>query len=195
MKKTILFAVVFSLLSFSGIAQMPQSSLPRFIRWVDNNQFVLNTKRGEDAAPKNYVYNLATKQYSIAPAEVVPTEKTVFLKKGDVYLRENGSEMQLTFDATEEKNPTLSPDGNYVGYTKNNNLYTLSLATKKEVAITNDGATGILNGFASWVYFEEIFGRSTQYRAFWWSPDSKYISFMRFDERKVPMFPIYNSEG
>jgi hypothetical protein len=33
------------------------------------------------------VYNLATKQYSIAPAEVVPTEKTVFLKKGDVYLR------------------------------------------------------------------------------------------------------------
>ena len=195
MKKTILFAVVFSLLSFSGIAQMPQSSLPRFIRWVDNNQFVLNTKRGDDAASKNYVYNLTTKQYSIAPAEVVPTEKMVYLKKGDVFLKENGTETQLTFDATEEKNPTLSPDGNYVGYSKNNNLYTLSLATKKEVAITNDGATGILNGYASWVYFEEIFGRSTQYRAFWWSPDSKFISFMRFDERKVPMFPIYNSEG
>ena len=195
MKKTILVTVVLISLSFSAIAQMSQSGLPRFIRWVDNTQFVLNTKRGEDAAPKNYVYNLATKQYSIAPAEVVPTEKTVFLKKGDVYLRENGSEMQLTFDATEEKNPTLSPDGNYVGYTKNNNLYTLSIATKKEVAITSDGATGILNGYASWVYFEEIFGRSTQYRAFWWSPDSKYISFMRFDERKVPMFPIYNSEG
>ena len=195
MKKTILFAVVLSSLSFSAIAQMSQSGLPRFIRWVDNNQFVLNTKRGEDAAPKNYVYNLATKQYNIAPAEVVPTEKTVFLKKGDIYLRENGAETQLTFDLAEEKNPTLSPDGNYVGYSKNNNLYTLSLATKKEVAITSDGATGILNGYASWVYFEEIFGRSTQYRAFWWSPDSKYISFMRFDERKVPMFPIYNSEG
>ena len=195
MKKTILFAVVFSLLSSSAIAQMSQNGLPRFIRWVDHNQFVLNTKRGEDATPKNYVYNLTTKQYSIAPADVVPTEKTVYLKKGDVFLKENGTETQLTFDATEEKNPTLSPDGNYVGYTKNNNLYTLSLATKKEVAITNDGATGILNGYASWVYFEEIFGRPTQYRAFWWSPDSKYISFMRFDERKVPMFPIYNSEG
>jgi dipeptidyl-peptidase-4 len=195
MKKIILFAVVFSLLSFSGIAQMPQSGLPRFIRWVDNTQFLLNTKRGDDAAPKNYVYNLTTKQYSIAPADVVPTEKMVYLKKGDVFLKENGTETQLTFDAMEEKNPTLSPDGNYVGYSKNNNLYTLSLATKKELAITNDGATGILNGFASWVYFEEIFGRSTQYRAFWWSPDSKFISFMRFDERKVPMFPIYNSEG
>ena len=195
MKKTILVAVVFSLLSFTGIAQMPQSGLPRFVRWVDNTQFVLNTKRGEDAAPKNYLYNLATKQYSIAPAELVPTEKSVVLKKGDLFLRDNGTEVQLTFDNAEEKNPTLSPDGNYVGYTKNNNLYTLSLATKKEVAITNDGATGILNGYASWVYFEEIFGRPTQYRAFWWSPDSKYISFMRFDERKVPMFPIYNSEG
>ena len=195
MKKTILVSVVFSLISFSGIAQMPQSGLPRFIRWIDNNQFVLNTKRGEDAAPKNYVYNLTTKQYSIAPAELVPTEKSVVLKKGDLFLKDNGTEVQLTFDNAEEKNPTLSPDGNYVGYTKNNNLYTLSLATKKEVAITNDGATGILNGYASWVYFEEIFGRPTQYRAFWWSPDSKYISFMRFDERKVPMFPIYNSEG
>ena len=195
MKKTILVSVVLSMISFSGIAQMPQSGLPRFVRWVDNNQFVLNTKRGDDAAPKNYVYNLTTKQYSIAPADVVPTEKMVYLKKGDVFLKENGAETQLTFDVAEEKNPTLSPDGNYVGYTKNNNLYTLSLATKKEVAITNDGATGILIGYASWVYFEEIFGRSTQYRAFWWSPDSKYISFMRFDERKVPMFPIYNSEG
>ena len=195
MKKTILVSVVLSLLSFSGIAQMPQSGLPRFIRWIDNNQFVLNTKRGEDAAPKNYVYNLTTKQYTIAPAELVPTEKSVVLKKGDLFLKDNGTEVQLTFDNAEEKNPTLSPDGNYVGYTKNNNLYSLSLTTKKEVAITNDGATGILNGYASWVYFEEIFGRPTQYRAFWWSPDSKYISFMRFDERKVPMFPIYNSEG
>ncbi len=195
MKKTILVTVVLISLSFSGIAQMPQSGLPRFIRWIDNNQFVLNTKRGEDAAPKNYVYNLTTKQYSIAPAELVPTEKSVVLKKGDLFLKDNGTELQLTFDNAEEKNPTLSPDGNYVGYTKNNNLYSLSLATKKEVAITNDGATGILNGYASWVYFEEIFGRPTQYRAFWWSPDSKYISFMRFDERKVPMFPIYNSEG
>jgi dipeptidyl-peptidase-4 len=195
MKKTILFAVVLSSLSFSAIAQMSQSGLPRFIRWVDNNQFVLNTKRGDDAAPKNYLYNLATKQYTIAPADLVPTEKSVVLKKGDLFLKDNGTEVQLTFDKAEEKNPTLSPDGNYVGYTKNNNLFTLSLATKKEVAITNDGATGILNGYASWVYFEEIFGRPTQYRAFWWSPDSKYISFMRFDERKVPMFPIYNSEG
>lgn len=195
MKKTIFISAVLSLLSLSSRAQMASNGMPRFIKWVDNTQMVLNTKRGEDASPKNYIYNVVTKQYTVAPADAVPTEKSVLIKKGDLFLKDNGTEVQLTFDKAEEKNPTLSPDGNYVGYTKNNNLYTLSLATKKEVAITNDGATGILNGYASWVYFEEIFGRPTQYRAFWWSPDSKYISFMRFDERKVPMFPIYNSDG
>ena len=195
MKKSIFVSTILSLLSLSSIAQMASNGMPRFIKWVDNTQMVLNTKRGEDASPKNYIYNVVTKQYTVAPADAVPTEKSVLIKKGDLFLKDNGTEVQLTFDKAEEKNPTLSPDGNYVGYTKNNNLYTLSLATKKEVAITNDGATGILNGYASWVYFEEIFGRPTQYRAFWWSPDSKYISFMRFDERNVPMFPIYNSDG
>lgn len=195
MKKSIFVSAILSLLSLSSIAQMASNGMPRFIKWVDNTQMVLNTKRGEDASPKNYIYNVVTKQYTVAPADAVPTEKSVLIKKGDLFLKDNGTEVQLTFDKAEEKNPTLSPDGNYVGYTKNNNLYTLSLATKKEVAITNDGATGILNGYASWVYFEEIFGRPTQYRAFWWSPDSKYISFMRFDERNVPMFPIYNSDG
>ena len=143
MKKTISISAVLCVLSLSSIAQMAPSALPRFIKWVDNTQVVVNTKRGEDAAPKNYIYNVVTKQYTIAPADAVPTEKVVFVKKGDVYLKENGSEVQLTFDNAEEKNPTLSPDGNYVGYTKNNNLYTLSLVTNKKEAIKNDGATGI----------------------------------------------------
>ena len=42
----------------------------------------------------------------------------------------------------------------------------------------------ILNGYASWVYMEEILGRATQYRAFWWSPDSKKIAFFRSDDLK-----------
>ena len=176
-------------------AQMPASNLPRFVRWVDNNQLVVNKKLGTETSAKEYIYNVSTQQYSLAPAAVLNTEKMVFVKNADLFLKQNGIETQLTFDGEEEKNPTLSPDGNYVGYTKNNNVYTYNLQEKKEVAITNENTKGILNGYASWVYFEEIFGRPTQYRAFWWSPDSKYISFMRFDERVVPMFPIYNSEG
>ena len=190
------FVIVGVLMGLTAVAQMPGNNLPKFIRWIDNDQIVVSTKLNKETTPKEYVYNTVTKQFSAAPAAVLPaSEKTVVVKNANIFLKENGTETQLTFDAAEEKNPILSPDGNYVGYTKSNNLYTVSIADKKETAITSENTKGILNGYASWVYFEEIFGRPTQYRAFWWSPDSKYISFMRFDERQVPMFPIYNSEG
>ena len=59
-----------------------------------------------------------------------------------------------------------------------------------EVQLTFDGSDLIMNGYASWVYYEEIFGRPSKYKAFWWSPDSKKIAFYRFDNSLVPMFPI-----
>ncbi len=93
------------------------------------------------------------------------------------------------------KNPTLSPDGKYVAFTRDNDLYAVELATGKEIRYTNDATDVIYNGYASWVYFEEILGRATNYKAFWWSPDSKKLAFMRFDDTKVPMFPIYGSAG
>ena len=63
--------------------------------------------------------------------------------------------------------------------------------TDKDIQLTTDGNENIKNGYASWVYMEEILGRGTRYRAFWWSPDSKKISYMRFDDSQVPTFPIY----
>lgn len=194
MKKTTFLLIAFAFVILVK-AQMPGSNLPKFVRWVDNENIVLNLKQKGETTAKDYQYNIVTKQYSAAPLVATSIDKTVIVKNKDLYLKENGAEIQLTTDAAEEKNPILSPDGNFVAYTKQNNLYSFNLLTRKEIAITNESAKGILNGYASWVYFEEIFGRPTQYRAFWWSPDSKYLSFMRFDESNVPMFPIYNSEG
>lgn len=195
MKKSMMLLVVFCLPVVVTIAQMQGGNLPRFVRWIDNSQVVINTKLNNEKAPKDYIYSIVSKQYAPVPAGKTGSDKVVLVKNANLFLVEDGIEKQLTFDEAEEKNPTLSPDGKFVGYTKNNNLYTVSIEDKKEIAITHEETKGILNGYASWVYFEEIFGRPTQYRAFWWSPDSKYISFMRFDERKVPMFPIYNSDG
>ena len=92
-------------------------------------------------------------------------------------------------------NPTWSPDHSKIAYTLGNNLYSIDVNTREIVQHTNDGSDVILNGYASWVYYEEIFGRASRYKAFWWSPDSKMLAFYRFDNSKVPMFPIYNSEG
>ena len=90
-------------------------------------------------------------------------------------------------------NLTYSPDSTRLAFTRDNDLYVLDIATGAEQRITNDGTDVILNGYASWVYYEEIFGRRTRYKAFWWSPDSKKLAFYRFDNSQVPMFPIYSA--
>ena len=90
-------------------------------------------------------------------------------------------------------NPAFSPDSKYVAYTRDNDLYTLRLLDNKETRLTFDGSNVILNGYASWVYMEEILGRASAYRAFWWSPDSKHIAFFRSDDSEVPLFTITDS--
>lgn len=81
----------------------------------------------------------------------------------------------------------LSPDGKKVAYVFENNIYIKDLETKVEKQITNDGKiNSIINGIPDWVY-EEEFSFS---RAFFWSPDGKYISFMRFDETNVKEFNL-----
>ncbi len=94
------------------------------------------------------------------------------------------------------RNITPSPDNRFVAYTKfDNNLYVREIMSGKEKQLTHDGSATILNGYASWVYYEEILGRASNYRAFWWSPDSKDLCFMRFDDAEVPVFPIYVLDG
>lgn len=92
-------------------------------------------------------------------------------------------------------NRTYSPDSTFLAYTRDNDLYVMRLADSLETRLTFDGSDLVLNGYASWVYYEEIFGRPSRYRAFWWAPDSKKIAFYRFDNSQVPMSPIYSPKG
>ncbi len=93
------------------------------------------------------------------------------------------------------QNPTPSPDTRSVAYTLGGNLFVLDSASGEVTQITDDGSELILNGYASWVYYEEIFGRPSKYRAFWWSPDSRKLAFYRFDQSGVPVFPIFSPFG
>ena len=90
---------------------------------------------------------------------------------------------------------TYSPDSTKLAFTRDNDLYVIDIASQKEVRLTSDGTDLILNGYASWVYYEEILGRPSRYKAFWWSPDSRKIGFYRFDNTEVPLFPIYSPFG
>ena len=89
-------------------------------------------------------------------------------------------------------NPTYSPDSTKVAFTRSNDLWVRDVASGSERQLTFDGDELTLNGYASWVYYEEILGRPSRYRAFWWSPDSRRIAFYHFDNSKVPYFPIYS---
>ena len=92
-------------------------------------------------------------------------------------------------------NLTYSPDSTMLAFTRANDLYVVTIADGKECRLTFDGTPTVMNGYASWVYYEEILGRPSRYRAFWWSPDSKKLAFYHFDDTEVPMFPIYSPFG
>jgi len=103
--------------------------------------------------------------------------------------------LKSLFKIDKMKNPTFSPDKKWVAFTRDRDMYVKNIKTGQEKRITKDGSNMILNGYASWVYYEEVLGRSSRYRAFWWSPDSKRIVFMRFDNTKVPTFTLVRSRA
>lgn len=86
--------------------------------------------------------------------------------------------------------PVLSPDGERCAFVRDNNIFIKNLKFGSESQVTYDGRKNqVINGVPDWVY-EEEFGFN---RAMWWSPDSKFLAFIRFDETEVPEFsmPMY----
>ncbi len=176
--------------NFKGIV----NALPAAPIWIDDSHFTYS-KEG-----KNYFVDAKTGN----EREATDLDKkklsenstpTVYIKGNDLYIKAAGIETQLTNDSSIEVNPTLSPDAKYVAFTKNNDLYTINIVSKIVTRLTTDGSEVILNGYASWVYMEEILGRRSQYRSFWWSPDSKQIAFFRSDDTKVPVYTITDATG
>lgn len=87
---------------------------------------------------------------------------------------------------------TFSPDGRRVAFVRENNLFVVDLATMAERQLTADGKrNAIINGGADWVYEEEF----SMARAFEWSPDSKRVAFIRFDESRVPEYNMQTWGG
>ncbi|KAF5386417.1 hypothetical protein D9757_006636 [Collybiopsis confluens] len=88
---------------------------------------------------------------------------------------------------------TWSPTGESLAYVDNNDLYILTSpsASTSPIRVTTSGNASLFHGVPDWVYEEEVF--SDDY-ALWWSPDSKKVAFLRFDETAVDefTFPIYN---
>ncbi len=107
--------------------------------------------------------------------------------EGDLFLvrTETGKWEQLTATAEVEHDPKLSPDGRFVSFRRDHDLYSLEVATKKSTRLTTDGSATVWNGELDWVYPEELY-LST---AHWWSPDSTHIAYLQFDVGHESIFP------
>lgn len=101
-------------------------------------------------------------------------------------------ELAALSDQGAQQGATFSPDGERVAYVRGNNLFIKSLKFGNTTQITWDGKENeIINGIPDWVY-EEEFGFN---KAFWWSPDSKFLAYVRFDETQVPTFTMTMYQG
>jgi dipeptidyl-peptidase 4 len=124
--------------------------------------------------------------------EMNPAETGVLINHArDLFYYEFGSDRasRLTNDPEEEIGEGFSPDGRMISFARNNNLYVEDLSTQRERALTSDGSAKVLNGRLDWVYQEELYGRGN-FGAYWWSPDSERIAFLRIDEHPVPEFVV-----
>ncbi len=121
-----------------------------------------------------------------------PDETGVLINQSnDLFYYEFGSDhaVRLTHNPEEEVGESFSPDGRMIGFVRSNNLFVEDVATQREHALTRDGNARVLNGRLDWVYQEELYGRGN-FGAYWWSPDSNRIVFLRIDEHPVPDFTV-----
>jgi dipeptidyl aminopeptidase/acylaminoacyl peptidase len=81
----------------------------------------------------------------------------------------------------------FSPDGKQVAFVVKGDLYCVN-ADGKVTRLSTDGGGDISTGKADWVYFEEIYNR--KWKGFWWSPDSKRIAALRWDDTRVRRFTV-----
>ncbi|SFF42466.1 S9 family peptidase [Sunxiuqinia elliptica] len=91
-----------------------------------------------------------------------------------------------------QQEATFSPNGERVAFVRDNNIFIKTLRFGTENQVTNDGQkNAIINGVPDWVY-EEEFAFS---KAFAWSPDSKFLAYIRFDETDVKEYSMKMFQG
>src|SRR4030095_10897160 len=119
--------------------------VPQITKWIDDEHYI-ESRRETDGKTKMFTVNVKT-------GEAVAYEEK----------KEPGkSKKDYAALIADSKNVTWSPDEKWVAYTnKDNNLFIRNTETEKDIQLTTDGSEAIKNGYASWVYMEEILGRGT----------------------------------
>ena len=100
-------------------------------------------------------------------------------------------EQELQLVAEDAYTADLSPDGRYMGYERNKNLFVYDIKEDKEIQLTHTKDSLIYNGRYGWAYEEEF----ALVQAWKWSHDSNKIAFWRIDETNVPQYQMTDFSG
>jgi dipeptidyl-peptidase-4 len=112
--------------------------------------------------------------------------------KGDLYLqRGDGPLERLTETPEPEIDPKLTRDGSKVAFVRDDELFVIDLANRRETRLTRGAGDGITHGLAEFIAQEEMDRPS----GFWWSPDGDRIAYQETDERHIPPYTIVHQGG
>ncbi|MGC8643865.1 MAG: DPP IV N-terminal domain-containing protein, partial [Isosphaeraceae bacterium] len=116
----------------------------------------------------------------------------LFEHNDDLYYAtfDGATAVRLTDHPGKEEHASFSPDGRSVAFVRDYDLHIVDIARPAERALTTGGTETLRHGVADWVYFEEIYNR--QWSGYWWSPDSKRIALMEYDDGPVGTLTMLN---
>jgi dipeptidyl-peptidase 4 len=125
----------------------------------------------------------------IAHYRWAPDSRSLLLTLNDsVYLYTFGAAPdkaieRLSRTGTDIFDAQISPQGRFVSFVSDQDLWLIDLKRRRLRRLTHDGGGAIHNGEAEFVAQEEM----DRPRGYWWAPDDSAIAFERFDETHVPL--------
>jgi len=85
----------------------------------------------------------------------------------------------------------FSPNGKFLSYVANQNLFCVEIENRHSHTLTTDGGGTISNGIAEFIAQEEMH----RFEAYWWAPDSSKVAFTQTDETPVEVSQRYEIEA
>jgi dipeptidyl-peptidase-4 len=120
--------------------------------------------------------------------------RIIYILAGDLFLVEfpAGEVKRLTQTPSEETSVTFSPDGEWISFIRDNDIYAIERETGNEQRLTIGATDTLLNGRLSWVYWEELYNHAAVPYA--WSPDSRSIAYLQADDSPVSVSTFVHFE-
>ena len=148
--------------------------------------------RGVDLVPpgQSQPISIESHQFSMDRSKVLIFTNSVRVwrqnTKGEFYVWDfnRGRLTPISIESGMQQFAKFSPNGRYVGFVRDNNIFVTDLRSQRERQLTFDGDENIINGTSDWVYEEELGLRD----AFRFSPDGKWVAFWRFDQSVIRTF-------